>query len=213
MIYESERNKKLRNMKSKVIKVAPRAAASALIALGAGLCIAACGSSSNSSSTSSVAAVTTSSTSSSGTANRAALVACLKSHGVSLPASGRFRPGAGTGTPPSGAAESGGAGRGFFGGGNSKFATAFRDCAKFGGGFGGGRFRVRFAASHAAVTAFVACVKKNGYDLPAPNFSGKGSIFPSGIESNPKFVAASKACRGLLVPSRTSTSSSTTSST
>ncbi|HWE13493.1 MAG TPA: hypothetical protein VG365_08280, partial [Solirubrobacteraceae bacterium] len=151
------------------------------------LCLAACGSSSSTSSTGSAGAAgsggaATSSGSSSGSAaNRTTLAACLKAHGVTLPP----RP-AGAGQRPANGA---GGGPGFFGGGgggggaaggrfanNPKLRAAFQAC---GGGraSGGSRFRL----SHAAVTKFVACVKQHGYNLPSPNFSGKGPIFPASI--------------------------------
>jgi hypothetical protein len=38
--------------------------------------------------------------------------------------------------------------------------------------------------------------------MPAPNFSGKGAVFPANIRSNAKFQAASRACQNLLVPPR-----------
>ena len=44
------------------------------------------------------------------------------------------------------------------------------------------------------MTKFVACVKQHGYNLPAPNFSGKGPIFPATIERNKKFQTAARAC-------------------
>jgi hypothetical protein len=79
--------------------------------------------------------------------------------------------------------------------------AAFKACgANFGFGRGGGAFRGRL--SHTAINNFVACVKQHGYNLPAPNFSGKGPIFPRSAETNAKFQAASKACAHLLIPAR-----------
>jgi hypothetical protein len=183
------------------------------VALALGGVIAACGSASSSSTTSSSSATSTTAsaaTGGSGTASsrRAALAACLKQHGVTLPA----RP---AGAPPGGAPGSGSATgtngtgttprRGFFGGGgafaaNPKFRAAFQACgAKF--GFRGGQgFRARI--SHTTITKYAACVRQHGYDLPNPNFSGKGPIFPANIQSNPKFQAASRACQSLLIPAR-----------
>jgi hypothetical protein len=165
--------------------------------------VAACGSSAStgsSSSSSSSAAAGAGSTSRTGF-DRAKLTACLKSHGVTLPA----RPagaGGGGGTPPPGSGTRRPGAGGFFGGGaggrfanNPKFQAAFKACG--GQAFGGRR---RFALNHAAVTKFVACVKQHGYDLPAPNFSGKGAVFPASIEKNKKFQAASKACAADLRP-------------
>ncbi len=88
-----------------------------------------------------------------------------------------------------------GAGGGFLAS-NPKAAAAFRAC-------GGGRFRGggrRFQLSHAAITSYVACVRQHGYNLPNPNFSGKGPVFPAGIRTNPKFLAASRSCQTLLFP-------------
>jgi len=175
-------------------KGAPNWMTIALVALVASLCLAACGSSSSASSSSTT---TTASTSSA----RSKLAACLKAHGVTLPSRPGGFHGGGTGTTPNGG--------GFFGGGggaggaggsfrNSKFATAFKDCgADFGfRGGAGGHFGAHF--STATLDSFVACVKKNGYTLPAPNTSGKGPIFPASIEKNAKFQAAAKSCESIL---------------
>jgi hypothetical protein len=171
------------------------------------LCLAACGSSSSTSSSSSAGSAGSSGSggaaaSSGSGANRTALAACLKAHGVSLPA----RP-AGAGQRPANGA---GGGPGFFGGGgggggggaaggrfanNPKLRAAFQACG--GGPASGGR---RLTLSHAAVTKFVACVKQHGYNLPSPNFSGKGPIFPASISKNTKFQTAARACQADLRP-------------
>jgi hypothetical protein len=185
----------------------------ALGAVIAALVIAACGSSS--STTSSSAAGTKSSASATtgrgrfgNPAQRAKLVACLKQHGVTLPArpsgggpptgSGSGAPPAGSGAPPAGGFGAGGR-RGFFGGGgagaNPKFRAALQAC---GANFGGGRFNA--AARKAQITKFVTCVSQHGYKLPAPNLSGKGSVFPANIQSNAKFQKASRACASVLRP-------------
>ena len=79
--------------------------------------------------------------------------------------------------------------------------AAFQACgARFGFGAGGRGFRGRI--SHASINNFVKCVNQHGYKLPAPNFSGKGPIFPRNIETNAKFQAASRACQSLLIPPR-----------
>jgi hypothetical protein len=201
----------------------------ALVTLVAGGALAACGSASSSSTTTSS---TTASASASGSspgaaagggansARRTQLVSCLKAHGVSLPArpAGGFRPPAGGGSGSGGGTGTTGTGtsttprRGFlFGGGGAnitpKMRAAFQACgAQFGFAGGGGAFRGRI--SHTAITSFVTCVNQHGYKLPAPNFSGKGPIFPRNIETNAKFQAASKACQHLLIPSRPSGGSS-----
>jgi hypothetical protein len=181
------------------------------------LVIAACGSSSGSSSSSSAAAgSSTSAAAGAGRgrfgnpAQRAKLIACLKQHGVTLPSrppGGGPPAGSGSGAPPSGsgsangappAGGAGGGGRGFFGGGgpgaNPKVRTALQAC---GANFGG---RANPAARKAQVTKFVTCVSQHGYQLPKPNLSGNGAVFPSKIQSDPAFQKASRACASLLRP-------------
>ena len=218
----------------KVFDVRSRRVAVALVTLVAGGALAACGSASSSSTTASSTTASASASGSSGSAagggaaaggansgRRAQLVSCLKAHGVTLPA----RP-AGSGPPP-GAPGGGGSGSGtgttgtgtstsprrgfFFGGGGAnispKMRAAFQACgARF--GFGGGARAFRGRLSHTAITNFVTCVKQHGYKLPAPNFSGKGPIFPRNIETSAKFQAAAKACQHLLIPPRPSGGSS-----
>jgi hypothetical protein len=148
------------------------------------LCLAACGSSgsngSSSSSSSSAAA------SGGATSSRAKLAACLKQHGVTLPARpGGARPGGGGYGPPPGAG--GGRGGGGFGGGrgggfgggqgrfnNPKFRAAFQACGAA-AGFRGRRGN--FRPSSAAITKFASCVKQHGYTLPKANL-GQGSRVP-----------------------------------
>jgi hypothetical protein len=186
----------------------------ALGAVIAALVIVACGSSSGSSSSSSAGGTSSASASASGgrgrfgnPAQRAKLVACLKQHGVTLPS----RPpgaGPGSGVPPSGSGSAngappaggfggGGQGPGFGGGGpagNPKFRAALQAC---GANFG---TRVSPAARKAQITKFVTCVNQHGYELPKPNLSGKGAVFPAKIQSDPKFQTASRACASLLRP-------------
>jgi hypothetical protein len=165
-----------------------------ILALAVSLAVAACGSSSGGG--------TKTSTTASASGSRAKLSACLKQHGVTLPAR---RPGRG------GGGFSGGGGGGFFG--NSKFRTAFKDC---GGSFGHFRPGARGASarrfSAATLDKFVSCVRKHGYKLPKPNTSGGGSIFPRSIESNKKFVAAARSCASLLRPTAPATGTTTSSS-
>jgi hypothetical protein len=121
---------------------------------------------------------------------------------VTLPA---LRPGTGSGAPGDGTGNgtngtSTTPRRGFFGGRgfatNPKTRAALQACgARF--GFGGGRFRGTLARAN--ITKYVTCVRQHGYNLPNPNFSGNGSVFPSKIRTNPKFQAASRACQSLLV--------------
>jgi hypothetical protein len=201
------------------MRKAPRGALFTILALVVGCLLAACGSASSSSSTTGSAAASSSGTTTSAStgaggapnsARRTALVACLKSHGVTLPSRPAGAPpggaggGTGTGTTGSGGPPAGGGG--FFGGGgarrfanNPKLQAAFKACgANF--GFRRGNFAGRI--SHTTITKYVDCVRQHGYNLPNPNFSGKGSVFPSNIRTNPKFVAASKACQSILIPAR-----------
>jgi hypothetical protein len=190
-----------------------RLAALAGVVVVAALILAACGSSSNTSSTGASAGSSSASAAAGGpsSAARSKLVACLKSHGVTLPnrpAGARRRPNGGGegGGPPGGGGGfffGGGGPRGNGGGGaggpgsrfnNPKFRAAIQAC-------GGGQFqRRRFTPNKAAVTKFVACVKQHGYNLPTPNFSGKGPIFPATISRNKKFQAAAQACASDLRP-------------
>ena len=95
---------------------------------------------------------------------------------------------------------------------NPKLRAAFQACgARFGFGAGGQGFRGRL--SRANITKYVTCVRQHGYNLPNPNFSGKGPVFPANIRSNAKFQAASRACQSLLVPPRPSGSGTGTSTT
>jgi hypothetical protein len=196
------------------MRKAPRGALFTIVALVLGCLVAACGSASSSSSTSSSSTTTTAAAAGAGggaggganSARRTQLVACLKSHGVTLPSrpagapSGGGGTGTGTGTTGSGGPPRGG----FFGGGggfanNPKLQAAFKACgANF--GFRRGNFAGRI--SHTTITKYVDCVRQHGYDLPNPNFSGKGSVFPANIRTNPKFLAASKSCQSILIPAR-----------
>ena len=195
-----------------------------VVVLALGGLIAACGSSSSASK--STTSSTTASAAASGpggapnAARRAALAACLKQHGVTLPAR---PPGARGGPPPGSGGGSNGTGtngtgttprRGFFGGGGfankPNLRAAFQACgARFGSGGGAGGFRGRL--SRTAITKYVTCVRQHGYNLPTPNFSGKGPVFPPNIRGNGKFQAASRACQNLLAPPRSGPSTSTTS--
>jgi len=168
---------------------AVRRSAFAIGVVASACLIVACGSSSTSSSSSSSSASAAAAAGRGGFANRTKLAACLKQHGVTLPS----RPAGGFKRPAGGY---GAGGRpGFFGGGraaNPKLQAALKACgATFGGHFSS-------AQRDATVDKFVTCVRQHGYNLPKPNFSGHGAIFPAKIESNAKFKAASKPCQGLL---------------
>ncbi|MGE4425724.1 MAG: hypothetical protein AB7G37_04635 [Solirubrobacteraceae bacterium] len=71
------------------------------------------------------------------------------------------------------------------------------------GGQRGGRPAVRDADYRERVKAYATCVRKNGYDLPDPDFSGDGPIFdPDEVDqSDAKFRRASAACQTELRPS------------
>ena len=170
-----------------------------VVALTTGL-LSACGSSSSSSSSGSSSVASASSASGPGgpsAGRRGAFRQCLQQHGVTLPP-----------RPPGGGPGGAGGGPGGPGGGglpggpppggglqqrDPKLAAAVRAC----GGFRrGGRFRLR----RAAVQQYVTCVRQHGYNLPNPNFSGRGPVFPATIRTDPKFQAASRACQALLTP-------------
>ena len=153
------------------------------------LAVVGCGSSSSTSSPSNASA-NASATSASG--RRAAIEACLKKQGINLP------------QRPPGAPRRGG--RGLFGGGGAggpnnpnaqKIRQALQKCG-INFPFRGRRFNS--PAYRAAINKFVACVRRNGFNLPAPNLSGSGPVFdPSKVNRNdPKFVAAAKKCSSVL---------------
>jgi hypothetical protein len=68
----------------------------------------------------------------------------------------------------------------------------------------GGRQRtapdVNSAAYRKSIEAYAACVRQNGFDLPKPNFSGKGPIFdPDEVDqADATFKKASAACQSTL---------------
>jgi hypothetical protein len=172
-----------------------RAAMPALLAVAATLTLAACGGSGGAATTH---ASSTTPTGATRTFDRAKLAACLKQQGVRLPA--RRRGGTPNGGPP-------GPGR-FFGSMSSaqraKLQAALQKCgAPFGGRLAlRRRFDARNPAFRAALTRFVACVRRHGFNLPAPNTSGNGPVFdPHKVNrSDPRFLAASRTCQGLLAP-------------
>lgn len=214
-----------------MIKLTPGRTLATLAVLAASTTLAACGGSDPSKTT--TTRTTAAGQGGSTTASRTAFQTCLRQHGITIPTgtagagsgNGGFRggtpPGGGNGgfqggTPPGG---SNGGFRGgpptggrFPGGGanSSKFRTAFKACgAKLpnGGRFPNGGRRPQF--SHQRIQSYVTCVRKHGYNLPNPNFSGNGSVFPANFQSNKKFQTAGRACQSLLTPSGgTSTTSS-----
>jgi hypothetical protein len=184
-------------------------------ALTTGLVLAACGSSAHTSTGS--AAAPAGATGAAGPARRTQLVACLRQHGVTLPAgAGRLRRfGTTGGAVPPGAPGAGGGAAGLFGGGggggggglasrlgsNPKLAAAFKACggAAFANRFSPAQLAARRAAREAAVKSFVSCVAKHGYKLPTPSFTPGKPVFPASLATNKQFRAAAAPCTSLLV--------------
>ena len=177
-----------------------RRALLALAALATSALIGACGSSSSSSSNQASSSTSAAAASSGSGTNRAALTACLRKHGITLPA-GAGAPGGGA--PPAGP-PSGGSGApaggsppsGLPGGANgAKLQAAFKAC--------GANFPARrngAAVPRQTIQKYVTCVRQHGYKLRNPNFSGNGPVFPASIRSSAKFQSASRHCQNLLAP-------------
>lgn len=199
-------------MTSSSIRVRARALAALIVLLALGATLAACGSSSGGTTTN--ASATTNATRSAGRAGGfARLRACLQQQGVTLPRP----PAGGPGTrPPAGAPGSGGfrRGGGFFSRMSSaeraRLQAAMQKCGAPAGGFrrfgagGPGGANLRSAAFRRALVAYVACVRRNGFDLPSPNTSGRGPVFDASKvnRQDPKFVAANAKCQQLLAAAR-----------
>jgi hypothetical protein len=205
-----ERNKK---MKRTMLGI------SLVLVLGA-LALAGCGGSSGGSSTETS---TTASASSGGSKGKLGGMfniseearACLKEKGVELPEfkGGEGGPPAG-GEPPTGerpevgempeGAEGGPLAGGFGGEGNEEMQKAFEECGvempEFKGGAGGegGAPKVNSAAFKKQVKQYAACVRKNGYELAEPNFSGEGPVFEKAESESAAFRKASASCQSLL---------------
>lgn len=127
-------------------------------------------------------------------------------------------PQSGTGTTPQGVPPQGapGDGRAMPGGPGGGFGrdlsaaerrrmqAAFETCGggSFMGGPGGrgGPGGSDGAPSSAAIARFVACVRRNGFDLPDANTTGRGPIFDDTRvdRDDPAFVKASRACQRYL---------------
>jgi hypothetical protein len=90
--------------------------------------------------------------------------------------------------------------------GNPKLSQALAKCGGFGGAGGFGRFGATGRSGafnfstrvRAQLTSFVACMKKHGETLPAPNVSGTGSIFGNVNEKTASFKAAYTQCKGII---------------
>jgi hypothetical protein len=173
-----------------------------VLAVGLAVAVAACGGSSGG-----AAGSTTSTTSSAAGGSRtAAFTACLKQHGVTLPAGGIGPSGPpGQGTPGQGTPGSRPPG-GFGGGGPSisipgvsakQLQAAMSACRSKlpSGGFGGG------AANSQALQAYLSCLKDHGVTVPTSTSGttpgGQGSALGA-VRSQPKFAAANKVCQALL---------------
>jgi hypothetical protein len=102
------------------------------------------------------------------------------------------------------------AGAGGFLGGNSKFAQAAKKCGLTGGaGFGGGGFGATgarggptplSAADRTEVMKFIACMNTNGVKLPAPNLTGRGSVFNDANVNthSTTFTTAEAKCKSII---------------
>jgi hypothetical protein len=150
----------------------------ALSVLGACLTLAACGSSASSSTntTSTSASASSKSAQAPGSSRFTALKSCLAKQGITLPAPSGNRPPAGTGSTGGGGPL--GRGGGFQlpkGVSRTQLQEALKKCG--GGGNPAGGTRFGGAASKTALTKFVACMRENGVNLPAPNTSGNGPVF------------------------------------
>jgi hypothetical protein len=187
-----------------------------VLAVGASLVGAGCGGGSASPSAS---ASSTSTTSGASTANarQSDLRACLKKHGIDLPAG--F--GGGNGGPPSdpsGASGASGGTPGSFPGGGTpgslpagadqqKIQKAFQACGGSRNGFPGGG-----GANAKAFTAYLSCLSDHGVTVPTSTSGaqpgGPGAL--NAVRNDPKFAAANKTCQALL-PSAGSTTTTTTS--
>ena len=179
-----------------------RAALAVLVLAIAAIALAACGGSSKGTTTTTAASGASASSTTGVHApalspNRQAVRECLQKHGIALPkpTSGRHR-------PPGGG--------GFFGGGGphgqlpkgmseKQYETIIRKC---GDGFRPGTFSRGFntPAVKKALEKYVACMRENGVDVPAPNTSGNGPIFNSKSLNvrSPAFTAAEAKCRADL---------------
>jgi hypothetical protein len=134
----------------------------------------------------------------------------LKKQGITLPQRPSGGPPQG-GAPGAGPGAGGGAGGGFlFGGGQqggagsrnfSKIRSALAKCGIKPQQGQQRRFRPQNSAQfRQALTKFVTCVRKNGYDIPAPNLSGNGPVFDSSKvnRNDPKFKKAATKCQSDL---------------
>jgi hypothetical protein len=163
-----------------------------VLALAAPLALSACGGGAKAASAGSGTTTTVK-----GSTSRTALSACLKQHGVALPAG--FGNGGG---PPSGGTPGSipaGATPGSLPGGvdQQKLQAAFKACGGTGGGFPGG------GQNSQALQAYTSCLSDHGVKIPKQTGSGTPPTFD---RNSSTFVAANKVCSALL-PNTTTTSS------
>jgi hypothetical protein len=188
----------------------PGLAAVALLALSAGIGLAACGGASTSSTSANAAATGAAAGAPNGAtgpsgpdgghgaARFGAIRECLQKNGITLP---RRPPGQGR---PFG---------GFAGGGprlpsgvnRAQLEAALKKCGAPPGriehfGRFGATERLRNPAFVQALTKFAACMRENGIDVPAPNTTGNGPVFnTSGMNTaSAQFRAALAKCRSDL---------------
>jgi len=178
-------------------------AATILVLLLACLGLAACGGSSSSTSTTTVAANTapTSTAPGGGTPGPAggrfaAMRACLAKAGITLPQSTPGQPR----VPGAGGFLGGPGGQLPKGVTREQFAAALKKC---GGGTGHsfrGGSRLTSPAFRQVLTAFAACMRQNGVNLPSPNSSGTGPVFNTkGVNTaGAQFRAAETKCQSVL---------------
>ncbi|MGZ5325084.1 MAG: hypothetical protein ACXWEL_00440 [Solirubrobacterales bacterium] len=119
---------------------------------------------------------------------------CIEDKGVTVPQ--------GAGQPPSGGSppQAPPSGRPPGGQDFQKLQQALQDCGVNlpNPPQGGGNFDP--SAMRKQISAYVACVRKNGFDMPKPDTSGNGPVFDSSQvnQNDPKFKAASAKCQNLL---------------
>ncbi len=186
-----------------------RGAATAALLLALAIPLAACGGSSGPSGGASTSAASTTASATGpagGRADFARLRSCLQQQGVTLPRPPAGAPGQ-TQTQPGGGGRPGFGfrrGGGFFSRLSSaqraRLSAAMQKCGAPLGRFRRFGFDARNPAFRRALTAYVACVRRNGFALPAPNTSGRGPVFdPSKVNrQDPRFVAANAKCQQLL---------------
>jgi hypothetical protein len=172
-------------------------AAAVLVLVLAALLLAACGGSSSTTSSSTVPTASTSTTSGGGAGARggrfSALRECLQKQGITLPRR--------SGTPGAGGLLGSGSGQGPAlpsGVSRAQFEAATTKCG--GGNFARGRRAPNSPARTKALTAFAACLRANGVNVPAPNTSGKGPVFnTSGLNvTSAQLNAAQAKCSSAL---------------